>query len=252
MDRSATTARTQGPPPEKSTAPETRTSWRAPGPATPTPSASSTTPGSTGSSTSRSGSCATGHRGRGRPGRLLLRVAQPRALDDPEAFGGWLLRIARNAASTAASRSAAPTAVDDEGLAVIESARASPRRPPGFGVEDRLGRVSRPGPAVEDAEIVSLVWRGGGRLPRPRRRGARPPAPPRPHARRDRRRDGHEPQRRQPALPSGARPSSPARSARAMLWHDGQPACPDLRGRALGSRHPRLRPRSRARHDPAR
>ena len=103
-------------------------------------------------------------------------------LEKPDAFGGWLLRIARNGAYNRQPEGAALHAVDDQGLAVIESVGASPTggAPSGFGVEDRLGRAVTPGAAVEDAEIVSLVWRGRRGPARARRRGARPPAPPRP------------------------------------------------------------------------
>ena len=80
-------------------------------------------------------------------------------LEKPDAFGGWLLRIARNGAYNRSQKEQRSYAVDDQGLAVIESVGASPTgAPSGFGVEDRLGRAVTPGAAVEDAEIVSLVW----------------------------------------------------------------------------------------------
>ena len=87
-------------------------------------------------------------------------------LERPDAFGGWLLRIARNGAYNRSQKEQRSYAVDDQGLAVIESVGASPTgAPSGFGVEDRLGRAVTPGAAVEDAEIVSLVWQAAEALP---------------------------------------------------------------------------------------
>lgn len=79
-------------------------------------------------------------------------------LDSPEAFGGWLLRIARNASFNRHAREQRSSPVDDRGFAVIESTAASPSSAPtGFGVEERLGRVSDPARFAEDAEMVVLV-----------------------------------------------------------------------------------------------
>jgi RNA polymerase sigma factor (sigma-70 family) len=87
-------------------------------------------------------------------------------LEKPDAFGGWLLRIARNGAYNRNQKEQRSYAVDDQGLTVIESVGASPTgAPSGFGVEDRLGRAVTPGAAVEDAEIVSLVWEAAEALP---------------------------------------------------------------------------------------
>lgn len=87
-------------------------------------------------------------------------------LEKPDAFGGWLLRIARNGAYNRNQKEQRSYAVDDQGLTVIESVGASPAgAPSGFGVEDRLGRAVTPGAAVEDAEIVSLVWEAAEALP---------------------------------------------------------------------------------------
>ena len=87
-------------------------------------------------------------------------------LEKPDAFGGWLLRIARNGAYNRSQKEQRSYAVDDQGLSVIESVGASPTgAPSGFGVEDRLGRAVTPGAAVEDAEIVSLVWEAAEALP---------------------------------------------------------------------------------------
>ena len=80
------------------------------------------------------------------------------SLRDPELFGGWLLRIARNAALNHVRREARAGAVDSEGLEMIERAgSASPTAPAGFGVEERVGRAEDPATAVEDAELVGLV-----------------------------------------------------------------------------------------------
>lgn len=81
------------------------------------------------------------------------------SLQDPEAFGGWLLRIARNAAYDRSAREARTRPVDDEGLAVIEAQGASPAgAPAGFDVVDRLGRAADPAAAVADGEVAALVW----------------------------------------------------------------------------------------------
>ncbi len=87
-------------------------------------------------------------------------------LERAESFGGWLLRIARNGAYNRTQRERRSYAVDDQGLAVIESVGASPTSAPsGFGVEERLGRSSTPEDAVEDAEVVALVWEAAEALP---------------------------------------------------------------------------------------
>lgn len=88
------------------------------------------------------------------------------SLDNPDSFGGWLLRIARNAAYNRSEKEGRSSAVDDQGLAVIESVGASPvGAPAGFGVEDRLGRAATPDAALEDREAVSLVWEAARALP---------------------------------------------------------------------------------------
>lgn len=80
-------------------------------------------------------------------------------LADPLVFGGWLLRIARNGAYDRSERERRSRAVDDEQLARIERVGAAAMSAPsGFAVEDRLSRASRPEDAVEDAELVALVW----------------------------------------------------------------------------------------------
>jgi RNA polymerase sigma factor (sigma-70 family) len=88
------------------------------------------------------------------------------SLENPDAFGGWLLRIARNAAYNRSAREGRSSAFDDQGLAMIESVGASPSSAPaGFNVEDRLGRASSPESALEDREAQSLVWQAAAALP---------------------------------------------------------------------------------------
>lgn len=79
-------------------------------------------------------------------------------LEDHAAFGGWLLRIARNAAYNRSAREARSRPIDDEGLAVIEGAGGSPvSAPAGFAVATRLARAEDPEAAVADGEIAALV-----------------------------------------------------------------------------------------------
>jgi RNA polymerase sigma-70 factor (ECF subfamily) len=78
-------------------------------------------------------------------------------LEDPGAFGGWLLRIARNAAYDRSAREGRSRPVDEEGLAVIERTAAADAAPQGFGAESRLGRGERPEEAAADAELAALV-----------------------------------------------------------------------------------------------
>ncbi len=88
------------------------------------------------------------------------------SLENPDAFGGWLLRIARNGAYNRSAREGRSSAFDDQGLAMIESVGASPSSAPaGFNVEDRLGRASSPEAALEDREAQSLVWQAAAALP---------------------------------------------------------------------------------------
>jgi RNA polymerase sigma factor (sigma-70 family) len=88
------------------------------------------------------------------------------SLDNPEAFGGWLLRIGRNAAYNRSTKEQRSRPVDDRELTVIESVGAgASNAPSGFGVEDRLGRAATPGVALEDREVVGLVWQAAEALP---------------------------------------------------------------------------------------
>lgn len=80
-------------------------------------------------------------------------------LENPDAFGGWVLRIARNNAFNRSAKEQRSTAVDDQGLGMIETyGSGAANAPDGFRVEDRLGRAAQPGAALEDAEAVALVW----------------------------------------------------------------------------------------------
>ena len=86
-------------------------------------------------------------------------------LETPEAFGGWLLRITRNGALDRKRRDARATPFDDEGLAMIEAAGPSPASAPaGFRVEDRTRSADDPANAVEDGELVALVWESAAAL----------------------------------------------------------------------------------------
>ncbi len=87
-------------------------------------------------------------------------------LEDPAAFGGWVLRIARNGALNRTEREQRSRAVDQAGLAMIEASGAgASNAPSGFGVEDRLGQMGTPGAALEDQEIAALVWQAAEALP---------------------------------------------------------------------------------------
>ncbi len=86
-------------------------------------------------------------------------------LEKPEAFGGWLLRIARNGALDRKRKDARATPVDDEGIAMIEATGPSPASAPaGFRVEDRTRESDDPARAAEDNELASLVWESAAAL----------------------------------------------------------------------------------------
>jgi RNA polymerase sigma factor (sigma-70 family) len=79
-------------------------------------------------------------------------------LENTDAFGGWLLRIARNASFNRQKKEARSRPVDDEGMAVIEQVGSSPvSAPTGFGVEERLSRLDDPEQFAADGEMVALV-----------------------------------------------------------------------------------------------
>ena len=87
------------------------------------------------------------------------------SLENPNAFGGWLLRIARNRSLNRLDREQRAHPVDDVGLEMIESSGPSAANAPaGFRVEDRLGAVEDPARAIEDAETVDLVWEAADAL----------------------------------------------------------------------------------------
>jgi RNA polymerase sigma factor (sigma-70 family) len=84
---------------------------------------------------------------------------------DPEVFGGWLLRIARNAALNQLRVASRTSAVDDEGLAMIERrGTAASTAPAGFRMEDRIRGIDDPASAAEDAELADLVQESVGAL----------------------------------------------------------------------------------------
>src|SRR5690606_38240549 len=86
-------------------------------------------------------------------------------LESPDAFGGWLLRIARNASFNRQRNEARSSPVDEGALAVIESLGASPSSAPsGFGVEDRARAIDDPAAVAGDAELVELVRSSAGAL----------------------------------------------------------------------------------------
>lgn len=86
-------------------------------------------------------------------------------LQDPEAFGGWLLRITRNAALDRKRKEDRARPHDSESMAMIESAGPSaPSAPVGFRVEDRTRTVDDPTRAAEDGELVDLVWESAAAL----------------------------------------------------------------------------------------
>jgi RNA polymerase sigma factor (sigma-70 family) len=86
-------------------------------------------------------------------------------LEDHLAFGGWLLRIARNASFNRQARESRSVAVDDEGMAMIESSGLSPSgAPAGFRAEQRLGELGDPSALAGDAELTALVWQAAAAL----------------------------------------------------------------------------------------
>jgi RNA polymerase sigma factor (sigma-70 family) len=71
-------------------------------------------------------------------------------LEEPRAFGGWLLRIARNGALDRKRKEQRARPVDEERLAVIERQQTRP--------EDRLAAIDDPARVAEDHEVVTLLW----------------------------------------------------------------------------------------------
>jgi RNA polymerase sigma factor (sigma-70 family) len=86
-------------------------------------------------------------------------------LQDPEAFGGWLLRITRNAALDRRRRDERARPHDTEAMAMIEAAGPSPASAPaGFRVEDRTTTADDPTRAAEDGELAALLWESAAAL----------------------------------------------------------------------------------------
>jgi RNA polymerase sigma factor (sigma-70 family) len=77
-------------------------------------------------------------------------------LHDDHAFGGWLLRIARNGALNRRRKEQRVRPVDTEQLAVIERTQ---RRP-----EDLIGSVDDPLRVAEDTAMATMVWEAADAL----------------------------------------------------------------------------------------
>jgi RNA polymerase sigma factor (sigma-70 family) len=96
---------------------------------------------------------------------FLVAWRQLDGLTDPDAFGGWIRRIARNTALNRRKKDQRAQPVDTKAMAVIESAGPSAASAPaGFRVEDRLGAADDPARAAEDAELAALVWESADAL----------------------------------------------------------------------------------------
>jgi len=86
-------------------------------------------------------------------------------LEDPLAFGGWLLRITRNRALDRQRRENRSMVVDDVGLSVIElTGSGAALAPAGFDVEERAGAVADPALIAEDNELSTLLWESASAL----------------------------------------------------------------------------------------
>lgn len=86
-------------------------------------------------------------------------------LQDPAAFGGWLLRITRNAALDRRREDERARPHDTEAMAMIEAAGPSPASAPaGFRVEDRTTTADDPTRAAEDGELAALLWESAAAL----------------------------------------------------------------------------------------
>ncbi len=86
-------------------------------------------------------------------------------LSDPGAFGGWLLRIARNAALNRSQREQRSRPIDDQDFAVMEAVgSAASNAPAGFALEDNLRSATDPVRALEAAETRDLVWQAASVL----------------------------------------------------------------------------------------
>jgi RNA polymerase sigma factor (sigma-70 family) len=69
-------------------------------------------------------------------------------LEDPDAFGGWLLRITRNRAFNQGRATAHAQPAGPDTMAMIERTQA----------EDRVEQLDEPARLAGDAELVALVW----------------------------------------------------------------------------------------------
>jgi RNA polymerase sigma factor (sigma-70 family) len=78
------------------------------------------------------------------------------SLEDVDAFGGWLLRIARNKALDRKRRDGRARPVDEDRLAVIERTHTRP--------EDTLGTIDDPARVAEDASYAALLWEAADAL----------------------------------------------------------------------------------------
>lgn len=80
-------------------------------------------------------------------------------LEDPAAFGGWVLRISRNLAFNRRKKEQRSTPLDGEGMGVVEATQGpSAAGPAGFSVEEKLSRAESPERAAEDADLCDLLW----------------------------------------------------------------------------------------------
>lgn len=87
------------------------------------------------------------------------------SLADPGAFGGWLLRIARNGALNRQQKELRSVPLDDQDFAVMEAVGGSASNAPtGFTFEDRLASETDPERALENAETRDLVWQAASAL----------------------------------------------------------------------------------------
>src|SRR5262245_3726876 len=75
-------------------------------------------------------------------------------LDDPAAFGGWLLRIARNRALNVVEKEGRAHAVDDQAFRAIEAEGSPVSAPDGFRVARVLADQDDPARAVGDLEVA--------------------------------------------------------------------------------------------------
>jgi RNA polymerase sigma factor (sigma-70 family) len=80
------------------------------------------------------------------------------SLEDPAAFGGWLLRIGRNRALNVLDKERRATVVDDLAFRAIEAEGSPVNAPDGFRVAGVLADEDDPARAVGDQEVVELLW----------------------------------------------------------------------------------------------